>query len=108
MKLPGQAARHDMELGLVPGPAVTGQGRERRGPVEFIGMVDMALGPHTTARLLDLVPGRYGKAYRGWLKARGGKSWMRARIAALDPFQVYKNAIDDLTTRQQTHLETRP
>ena len=34
-------------------------------------MVDLARGSHPTARLLDLVPGRSGKAYRDWLDERG-------------------------------------
>jgi transposase len=47
------------------------------------------------ARLLDLVPGRSGETYRGWLKQRGEAFRDRVEIATLDPFHGYKNAIDD-------------
>ena len=58
-------------------------------------MVDLARGSHPTARLLDLVPGRSGKAYRDWLDERGDEFRKRVEIATLDLFQGYKNAIDD-------------
>ena len=58
-------------------------------------MVDLTRGPHPTARLLDLVPGRSGKAYRDWLDERGETFRGGIQIATLDPFQGYKNAIDD-------------
>ena len=58
-------------------------------------MVELTRGPHPTARLLDLVPGRSGKAYRDWLDERGEGFRKRVEIATLDPFQGYKNAIDD-------------
>src|SRR5699024_1850075 len=67
----------------------------RRGPKELTGMVDLTRGPHPTARLLDLVPGRSGKAYRDWLNERGDAFREGIQIATLDPFQGYKNAIDD-------------
>ncbi|MDK7741412.1 ISL3 family transposase [Helcobacillus massiliensis] len=67
----------------------------RRGPKELTGMVDLTRGPHPTARLLDLIPGRSGKAYRDWLDERGDEFRKRVEIATLDPFQGYKNAIDD-------------
>ena len=67
----------------------------RRGPKELTGMVELTRGPHPTARLLDLVPGRSGKAYRDWLDERGEGFRKRVEIATLDPFQGYKNAIDD-------------
>lgn len=47
------------------------------------------------ARLLDLVPGRSGNAYRTWLKARGERFRAGVEVATLDPFHGYKNAIDD-------------
>ena len=50
---------------------------------------------HTHARLLDLVPGRSGKAYSTWLDARGPEFISGVKLAALDPFRGYKNAIDD-------------
>lgn len=67
----------------------------RRGPKALTGMVDLTRGPHPTARLLDLVPGRSGQAYRDWLDQRGEAFRRRVEIATLDPFQGYKNAIDD-------------
>ncbi len=47
------------------------------------------------ARLLDLVPGRSGAAYRTWLTDRGEAFRQGVQIATLDPFHGYKNAIDD-------------
>jgi transposase len=49
----------------------------------------------TRARLLDLVPGRSGAAYAGWLKERNENFRAGIKIATLDPFQGYKNALDD-------------
>jgi transposase len=68
-----------------------------RGPKELTGMVDLSrdANGHTRARLLDLVPGRSGETYRGWLRARGEAFRDRVEIATLDPFHGYKNAIDD-------------
>src|SRR5215213_794161 len=48
----------------------------------------------TRARLLDLVPGRSGKAYADWLEQRGEAFRRRVQVATLDPFHGYKNAID--------------
>lgn len=50
---------------------------------------------NTRARLLDLVPGRSGKAYAGWLGERGDTFRRNVKVAALDPFAGYKTAIDD-------------
>ena len=50
---------------------------------------------HPTARLLDLVPGRSGTVHENWLAERGEDFRSEVRIATLDPFQGYKNAIDD-------------
>jgi transposase len=47
------------------------------------------------ARLLDLVPGRSGKAYRDWLQQRGEGFRDGVQVATLDPFHGYRNAIDD-------------
>jgi transposase len=68
-----------------------------RGPKELTGMVDLTRDVHgrTRARLLDLVPGRSGEAYRSWLHDRGPQFRERVEIATLDPFHGYKNAIDD-------------
>ncbi|MDQ4490833.1 ISL3 family transposase [Sinomonas sp. ASV486] len=61
------------------------------------GIVDHTRGPDgkPRARLLDLVPGRSGPVYRDWLKDRGDAFRKGVEVAALDPFQGYKNAIDD-------------
>lgn len=69
----------------------------RRGPKELTGMVDLTRDAHgrVRARLLDLVPGRSGKAYKDWLNQRGQTFRSGVHIAALDPFAGYKSAIDD-------------
>jgi transposase len=68
-----------------------------RGPRALTGMVDLSRDQHgrTRARLLDLVPGRSGKAYADWLTERGDAFRARVKVATLDPFHGYKNAIDD-------------
>ena len=72
------------------------QDRRRRGPRELTGIVDLTRGEdHPTARLLDLVPGRSGTVYKNWLAERGEDFRAGVQIATLDPFQGYKNAIDD-------------
>ena len=72
------------------------QDRRRRGPRELTGIADLTRGKdHPTARLLDLVPGRSGTVYKNWLAERGKDFRAGVRIATLDPFQGYKNAIDD-------------
>ncbi len=50
---------------------------------------------NTRATLLDLVPGRSGTVYADWLKERGDAFKAGVKIATLDPFRGYKNAIDD-------------
>ena len=68
-----------------------------RGPKELTGMVDLTRDQdgRVHARLLDLVPGRSGKAYADWLRQRGAAFTSRVEVATLDPFHGYKNAIDD-------------
>lgn len=68
-----------------------------RGPKELTGMVDLTRDQagRVRARLLDLVPGRSGKAYADWLIERGEAFRKRVKVATLDPFHGYKNAIDD-------------
>lgn len=68
-----------------------------RGPKELTGMVDLTpnANGHATTRLLDLVPGRSGKAYQDWLDARGQSFRSGVTVATLDPFHGYKNAIDE-------------
>lgn len=68
-----------------------------RGPKELTGMVDLTPDTQgrTRARLLDLVPGRSGKAYSDWLEDRGKDFRQGVKVATLDPLHGYKNAIDD-------------
>ena len=48
------------------------QPRPGKGPKEMTGMVDLTRqNGNPQARLLDLVPGRSGKAYADWLSGRG-------------------------------------
>lgn len=71
--------------------------RPGKGPKELTGMVDLTRDKDgkTQARLLDLVPGRSGAAYADWLAERGEAFRDRVKIATLDPFRGYSNAIDD-------------
>ena len=68
-----------------------------RGPKELTGIVDLTPDEHgrTRARLLDLVPGRSGPAYRHWLTERGPAFRSKVTVATLDPFHGYKKPIDD-------------
>jgi transposase len=66
-----------------------------KGPKELTGMVDLTRRDTTPARLLDLVPGRSGKAYADWLSGRGETFTAGIRTATLDPFRGYSNAIRD-------------
>jgi len=68
-----------------------------RGPKELTGMVDLTRDKKgkTRARLLDLVRGRSAAAYGDWLRERGEAFRAQVKIATLDPFHGYKNAIDD-------------
>ena len=70
----------------------------RRGPKELTCgwlMVNLTRDEKgkTRARLLDVVPGRSGPVYRQWLQERGTAFTAAVKIATLDPFQGYKNAI---------------
>ena len=72
------------------------QDRRRRGPREFAEIVDLTRGQeHPTARLLDLVSKVAGIVYKNWVAERGEDFRAGVRIAILDPFPGYKNAIDD-------------
>ena len=83
-----------------PGPTPT-------GPRELTGIVDLTRGEdHPTARLLDLVPGRSGTVYKNWLEERGEDFRAGVQIATLDPFQGYKNAIDDQLQDATSVLDT--
>lgn len=68
-----------------------------RGPKELTGMVDLSRDSkgRTHARLLDLKPGRSGSVYAGWLKERNEAFRAGIKVATLDPFHGYKNALDD-------------
>ncbi|MGM9472058.1 tyrosine-type recombinase/integrase [Pseudarthrobacter sp. YS3] len=57
------------------------------------GIVDHTRDDHGVvhARLLDLVPGRSGKAYADWLKDRGPGFTAGIKTAALDPFRGCAN-----------------
>ena len=68
-----------------------------RGPKQLTGMVDLTPDEDgkPRARLLDLVPGRSGKAYSDWLEERGDDFKNGVEVATLDPFHGYENAIDD-------------
>jgi transposase len=57
------------------------------------------------ARLLDLVSGRSGKAYAGWLQERGPDFTAGIKTAALDPFRGYANAIRDELPEAMTVLD---
>ena len=81
-----------------PGPTNWHHVSEKsRGPKALTGMVDLTRDQegHVQARLLDLVPGRSGKAYGDWLTARSPAFRAGVQVATLDPFHGYKNAIDD-------------
>jgi transposase len=70
---------------------------KERGPKELTGMVDLTRDAkgQVRARLLDLVPGRSGKAYATWLAERTEDFRAGVKVATLDPFHGYKNALDD-------------
>ena len=72
------------------------QPRPGKGPKEMTGMVDLTRqNGKPQARLLDLVPGRSGKAYADWLAGRGEPFTAGIGTATLDPFRGYSNAIRD-------------
>ena len=61
------------------------------------GMVDLTRDANGQlhARLLDVVPGRTGTAYAGWLKKQDPAFVSGVKHASLDPFRGYANAIRD-------------
>jgi transposase len=70
--------------------------RPGKGPKELTGIVDLTRrNGRPKARLLDLVPGRSGRAYADWLTARGEPFTAGVGVATLDPFRGYGNAIRD-------------
>lgn len=68
-----------------------------KGPTMLTGMVDLTRDTdgRTRARLLDLVPGRTGKVFGNWLTDRGPQFCRGIKVATLDPFRGYANAIDE-------------
>jgi transposase len=82
----------------------------KRGPKELTGMVDLTRDNHgnTRARLLDLVPGRSGKAYATWLGERGDSFRRQVKIAALDPFAGYRTPSATGAARATRSTECRP
>ena len=68
-----------------------------KGPTMLTGMVDLTRDARgqVRARLLDLVPGRTGKAYADWLTERSEQFRDGVQVATLDPFRGYANAIAD-------------
>lgn len=72
-------------------------GRFRAGERAVTAMVDLTRDEQGQlhARLLDVVPGRSGTAYAGWLKAQAEVFVAGIEHAALDPFRGYANAIRD-------------
>src|SRR5215212_9725432 len=72
------------------------QPRSGKGPKEQTGIVDLTRrNGKPRARLLDLVPGRSGRAYADWLRSRGSAFTANIGTATLDPFRGYANAIRD-------------
>ncbi len=67
----------------------------RRHTQYATGIIDLT--PGRAARLLDVVEQRSGQALGSWLHERGPEWRQRVRLAALDPFRGYLNAL-------RTHL----
>jgi transposase len=63
--------------------------------VQVAEVVETELGDEAQAGLGAFVPGRSGAAYAAWLQARNEAFRDGIKIATLDPFHGYKNAIDD-------------
>jgi transposase len=65
-----------------------------RHHTEFVtGIVDLTGHPKRAARLLDVVPGRSGKALSDWVSGRD-RAWQDGiTVAALDPFRGYATAL---------------
>lgn len=72
-------------------------GRFRHNERAVTAMVDLTRDAdgRLHARLLDVVPGRSGPAYAGWLAEQTTEFIDAVEHAALDPFRGYANAIRD-------------
>ena len=85
------AGRTDGVSGLGVDEHAWQRANARRSTQWATGMVNLT--PGRPARLLDVVPGRSGTVYRQWIAAQE-PAWREAvRIAALDPFRGYLNAL---------------
>jgi transposase len=73
------------------------------------GMVDLTRDPHGQlhARLLDVVPGRTGTAYAGWLKDQDSAFVSGVKHASLDPFRAY-NWLRQCDPRRTARRGRRP
>lgn len=71
------------------------------------GIIDHTPGEdgRPRARLLDLVPGRSGAAYQGWLARQSPAFRDGVTTATLDPFRGYANAIRDQLPETQVVLD---
>lgn len=72
-------------------------GRFRQNERAVTAMVDLTRDAdgQLHARLLDVVPGRSGPAYAGWLADQAAEFLGAIEHAALDPFRGYANALRD-------------
>ena len=99
----GEAERRLAQPGRLDGVSALGVDEHVWRPGRFgagrdvTGMVDLTRDQNgkVRARLLDLVPGRSGTAYRAWLDARDEEFRAGVKHAALDPFRGYANALRD-------------
>ena len=68
-----------------------------KGPTMLTGMVDLTRDDdgQVHARLLDLVPGRSGTVFAAWLTDRSADFRGGVKVATLDPFRGYANALRD-------------
>jgi transposase len=67
--------------------------QQTRGPKALTGIVDLTCGGR--ARLLDLVPGRSGRAYADWLTERGDAFLRRVQVATLAPSMATRTPSTD-------------
>jgi transposase len=84
-------ARLDGVAGLGVDEHAWQRGNAHRHTQYATGVV--GLRPGRAARLLEVVPGRSGGVYADWLATRPASWRAQIRIAALDPFRGYLNAL---------------